>query len=114
MVETVQQNIAFRLAALDYNGEGDEITITWSDLEKAEVGQRWIANSGNMLRDCCTYDELEVVYKSDTYIICLHTWETIGGYPDYPVNRHARLIFFVMDPDIKIEEELIKIRSKEV
>lgn len=110
----MQQNAAFRLSALDYDGIGDEITITWKDLEEAEVGQRWIANCGSMLRDCCTYDELQVVFKSDTYIVCLHTWETVGGYPDYPVNKHARLVLFILDPDVNIEEELIKTKNEEV
>ena len=110
-VKVIQQQPAFTLSAYDYNGEGEEIVISWDDLKNAKVGDRWIVNSGNMVRDCCTYDSLEIIFKTDSYILAIHDWEEVGGYPNYPVSLKAELVLFSLNPQVEFEKELTKIVS---
>ena len=108
-VRVVNQSPAFTLSAFDYNGEGEEILITWQDLMNSKVGDRWCARSGNTLRECITWDELEIIYKSENFILAINSWESIGTYPNYPVEVKARLILFNLNPEVKLEEEIKKI-----
>jgi len=109
MVKIIQQKPAFKLSAYDYNGQGEEILINWEDLKKASVGKRWVVNSGNVIRDCCTYDSLEVLFKTDNIVLTLHDWEWIGSYPNYPVSHRAELILFILNPEIEFKEEIKRI-----
>jgi len=109
MVEIIQQKPAFELSAHDYNGEGEEILISWQDLIEAKPGDEWCARSGNTLRECTTYDLLKILFKTENYIVAVNEWETVGTYPNYEVTQKARLIIFCLNPEVELQEEIKRV-----
>lgn len=95
-IEIINETPAFELSARDWNGQGEEVQITWSEIKSAPEGKKWTAYAGNTHRECVIADELEIVHKrKDGTILARRSWVEVGGYPDYPTTEEARYILFV-------------------
>lgn len=80
------QEPAFIVSASDFNGEGSETEIYWSDLEAAKVGDSWSASGGGSLRSCRNYHELIVMYADEETVLCKES-EHIYADSDNAMHR---------------------------
>lgn len=96
-IEVVKE-VAYVIEAYDHNNDGERFEITFDMLRKSQVGDFWEVNSGGSYRNCVTYMELTVLYKTENIIVCQKYTEGVGDAPNFEEYASTRIVIFELNP----------------
>ena len=93
--EVVQEYPAFTLQGSSFDGVGDVVEVSFAELKKSEVGERWEAlDTHNCGRDL-NEENAEVVYKAEDGVAILFRAEGTSDEPSpQPWKAKPRLTWF--------------------
>lgn len=79
--EVVMERPAFTLQGSSFDGVGEVITVSFTELRQAEVGERWEAFDTHNCRRDLSEESAEVVYKSEDGVAVLFCAEGTSDDP---------------------------------
>lgn len=91
--EVIIERPAFTLQGSSYNGVGEIIKVSFDELRKAEVGERWEALDTNNCGRDLNEENAEVVYKAEDGVAILFRAEGTSDEPS-PQPWKAKLKWF--------------------
>ena len=80
--EVIMERPAFMLQGSSYNGIGEVIEISFNDLRRAEVGERWEALDTHNCRRDLNEESAELVYKTEDGVAVLFRAEGTSDEPN--------------------------------
>lgn len=94
-VQTIKEAPAYVLRAGSYNGDEEPVVVSFNDLRKAKVGDRWENKDSHNCGRALWEEALEVVYKTDKGVAVLLRAEGTTDDPNpVPWKQEPRLAWF--------------------
>ena len=93
--EIIMERPAFTLQGSSYNGVGETTEVSFAELRRAEVGERWEAFDTHNCRRDLSEESAEVVYKTEDGVAILFRAEGTSDDPTpQPWQAKPRLKWF--------------------
>lgn len=93
--EVIMERPAFTLQGSSFDGVGEVIEVSFAELRKAEVGERWEALDTHNCRRALCEESAEVVYKTTDGVAVLFRAEGTSDDPSpEPWQEEPRLTWF--------------------